>query len=168
MEYHKRKVTTKLMALLIPIIMVQFLQTEIVFCANNRFLGITVEPHQKGLVIKQVIPGTPATKAVDTSNGHYISLEPGDVIQSVNGVIVKHPANLVQLLQQGPPIAVIKVWDIRYNLYRTVAAGVGTPNEITVYLKQRSQNFKSNSANSMPSISVPSHIPTTTYRMTEA
>ena len=167
MKYYKRTITGMARALLIPITIFLLLQGEIAFGAGDRFLGTAVAAHQQGLIIKQVLPGSPATKVVDTSNGQYMSLKPGDIIQSVNGVTIRNPANLGQLLRQGPPIAIIRVWDIYNNLFRIIAAGVGSPNEIAAYLNQRSQNLKNNRADIIPPTPAPPHTPTT-YGMSAA
>ena len=84
-----------------------------------------------------------------------MSLEPGDILQSVNGVSVSNPAHFVQLIRTGPPVAVIRVWDVRNRMFRVVAAGVGPSNEVAAYLNQRSRNLEDKGTTYMPPAPTP-------------
>jgi hypothetical protein len=142
-------------ALSLPFMIILLLQGGVAFGAGERFLGVQVSAHQQGIIIGEVVQGSPATRVVDTSSGQSMSLEPGDIIQSVNGVSVSNPSHFVQLIRTGPPVAAIGVWDVRNRLFRIVAAGVGPSNEVAAYLNQRSRDLEDRGTTDMPPAPTP-------------
>lgn len=85
-------------------------------------LGVGLAPHPNGVQVVQVLPGSPATRVVDTQTGIAVSLEPGDVIVGVGGRGGLTPPVFARLIREGPPIALLHVWDVRYNVMRLVRA----------------------------------------------
>lgn len=150
MGHQPRIMTCIPKALLLPVTMIMLLQGGSAFGAGERFLGVQVSAHQQGVVIGEVVQGSPATRVVDTSSGQSMCLESGDIIQSVNGVSVSNPAHFVQMIRTGPPVAVIRVWDVHNRLFRVVAAGVGPSNEVAAYLNQGSRNLEHSGTTYMP------------------
>ncbi len=137
-----RKETNRNVNLLLSVMVITLLQAGVAFGAGERFLGVQVTNNEQGVIIQQIVQNSPATRVVDPSSGQYISLEPGDVILMINGVNVTTPAQFVQLIKTGPPVAFIRVWDVRNRMVRDVAAGVGPSNEVAAYLNRRSPNME--------------------------
>lgn len=123
-------------SVLLPLIMLVLLLPGPASGAGERFLGVQVGAYQQGIVIVGVVQGSPATRVVDTTTGQAMSLEPGDIIQSLNNFYVLSPEHFGQLLRTGPPVATMTIWDVRNNVLRVVVAGVGPPDEIAAYLNQ--------------------------------
>jgi hypothetical protein len=142
--------------LIFQILAITLLQTSIAFGAGERFLGVQVAEHPYGVIIQQVVPGSPATRVIDISSGHYLSLEPYDVIQFINGVRVTSPEHFVQLIQTGPALTRIRVMDTRNQMFREVAAGVGPSDEINAYFNQRNPAFQGDENSNMPTATRPS------------
>ena len=150
---HRLIILNKLKIFSISILITLLMQSGIVFGSNNRYLGVQVESHQNGIIIWKVANGSPATRVYDTSSRRYMSLEPGDIIQTVNGVRVFDPDQFVHLILTGPPVSIIGVWDVRNHFIRFLAAGVGPSYEISAYLNQGNRNLNNKNTSSIQSIS---------------
>jgi S1-C subfamily serine protease len=128
--------------LFISALVIILLQTDIAFGIGDRFLGVQVANHEQGVIIQNIAQNSPATRVVDTSSGQYMYLEPGDVIQIVNGINVTTPEHFVQLIRKGPPVTQIRVLDIRNHVFRDILAMVGPPDEVAAFFNQRSSDFE--------------------------
>lgn len=122
--------------LLLPVTIIALLFPALTSAAGERFLGVQVEAYQQGIVIVGVVQDSPSTRIIDIATGDSMSLEPGDIILSLNNFYIVNPEQFGQLLRAGPPVATMSIWDTRNNIPRVVIAGVGSQDEITAYLNQ--------------------------------
>jgi hypothetical protein len=136
--------------LIFLILAITLFHTGIAFGAGERFLGVQVAEHPQGVIIQQVVQGSPATRVIDISTGQYMSLKPFDIIQFVNGVKVSSPEHFVQLIRTGPPVIRIRVIDVHNRIFRELSAGVGPSDEIKAYFNQRNPSFQGNGNSYMP------------------
>jgi len=64
------------------------------------FLGVTTEPHEKGTLINEVVPGSAADKA---------GLQKDDVISEIEGYKMTDPQTLTAIIRKHKPNDVIKI-----------------------------------------------------------
>jgi membrane-associated protease RseP (regulator of RpoE activity) len=122
----------KVFALLVIMIIV-IIQSGIAFAEGKRFLGIGVDTDPQGVIIFEVIKGSPATKVVDTSSREVDSLQPGDIIQAVDGITVSFPEQFYNSIEKNHHFT---VKFLRHEQSHEVEAELWSSNEMDTYQKE--------------------------------
>jgi len=131
----------KVFALLLIMIIV-IIQSGIAFAEGKRFLGIGVDTDPQGVIIFEVIKGSPATKVVDTSSREVDSLQPGDIIQAVDGITVSSPEQFYNSIEKNHHFT---VKFLRHEQSHEVEAELWSLYEMDTYQKEdfdRKQQIK--------------------------
>jgi|GEM_PF-3518517 len=115
------------------IMMIVIIQIGIAFAEGKRFFGIGVDTDPQGVIIIEVIQGSPATKVVDTSSGEVDSLQPGDIIQAVEGITVSSPEQFYNSIEKNHHFT---VKFLRHEQSREVEAELFSSYEMDTYQKE--------------------------------
>jgi C-terminal processing protease CtpA/Prc len=103
---------------------------------GSRSLGISMESHERGIRIVSVVEDSAATYTYNVATQSSVSLEPGDIILTINGKFTNSPDQFEKILQSGPPVVSLKIWDARHEVEQMLYAFVGPADEVKAFLKQ--------------------------------
>jgi hypothetical protein len=80
-------------------------------------VGVTTDPH--GVIITEVAEDSPATRVYNSSSNEFMSLQPGDIIQAVRGVIIENPEQFYAIVRTSD---IFKIKFLRNGLFHEVMA----------------------------------------------
>jgi hypothetical protein len=87
--------------------------------ADLRFFGVGVTRAPHGVIITEVAEDSPATRVYNSSSNEFMSLQPGDIIQAVRGVIIENPEQFYAIVRTSD---MFKIKFLRNGLFHEVMA----------------------------------------------
>ncbi len=87
--------------------------------ADLRFFGVGVTRAPHGVIITEVATDSPATRVYNSSSNEFMSLQPGDIIQAVRGVIIENPEQFYAIVRTSD---IFEIKFSRNGLFREVMA----------------------------------------------